>query len=259
MKMKSTAIASIAPSRPLAEQVYETIRDAICLGELASGERLSEETLAARLNVSRQPVHQALRQLHREGFAQEVGRRGLVVVPMSLELVEHVYDLRAALDETAAISAARRVDAAARQQGESIVRAGRRAVASRDIPAMIDADFRFHSYIYQLSGNPLIETFATTNWHHVRRVAAALSTRLLSLGPLWQEHENILLAVLKGDAPAAGALARNHVEKAASTLRSFGDAPFGPPDASAPACTENGNGQGVVDGPAERRRRDSVQ
>lgn len=231
---KNTAMASIAPVRPLAEQVYETIRDAICVGEFASGERMAEDSLAAQLNVSRQPVHQALRQLHREGFLQEAGRRGLVVMPMSIELAEHVFDLRAALDETAAVNAARRADASTRQRGDAILRAGRRAVAARDIPAMIDADFRFHCFIYELSGNPLIETFATMNWHHVRRVATALSTRLLSLAPLWQEHENILVAVREGDASAAGSLARSHVEKVAGTLRIFGDAPYGdaPPGAA---------------------------
>ncbi|MCY0386056.1 GntR family transcriptional regulator [Robbsia sp. Bb-Pol-6] len=223
---KHTAMVGIAPVRPLAEQVYETIRDAICVGEFASGARMSEDSLAAALDVSRQPVHQALRQLHREGFLQEAGRRGLVVVPMSIELAEHVFDLRAALDETAAANAARRADASTRQQGETILRAGRRAVAARDIPAMIDADFRFHCYIYELSGNPLIETFATMNWHHVRRVATALSTRLLSLAPLWQEHEDILVAVRDGNAAAAGSLARHHVEKVAGTLKTFGTAPF---------------------------------
>ncbi len=217
--------------RPLAQQVYETIRDAICLGDFAAGERMAEDSLARQLNVSRQPVHQALQQLHREGFLRETGRRGLVVTPMSLELAEHIYDLRAALDETAAVKAAQRADAVSREAGEAILLAGRLAVAERDIPAMIQADFRFHSYIYELSGNPLMEAFATTNWHHVRRVASALSSRLLSLAPLWQEHEDILSAVLAGDAGSAGKLARRHVETSAGKLRALGDEPF-----VSPAC-----------------------
>lgn len=216
----------IESARPVAQQVYETIRDAICLGDFVSGERLAEETLARRLDVSRQPVHQALLQLHREGFLHETGRRGLVVAPVNIETALHVYDLRAALDATAAGHAARLASGRERRQGERILMAGRRAVQARDIPAMIQADFCFHRYIYELSGNPLIESVATMNWHHVRRVATALSSRLLCLAPLWQEHEDILGAILTGDADAASALARAHVEASIRMMRSFGNDPF---------------------------------
>jgi DNA-binding GntR family transcriptional regulator len=150
------------------------------------------------------------------------------VAPINIETAEHVYDLRAALDATAAAKAAARVTGRERRQGEQILRSGRRAVAERDIPAMIQADFHFHRYIYELSGNPLIESVATMNWHHVRRVATALSSRLLSLAPLWQEHEDILSAVMAGDAHEASTLARSHVETSISKLKGFGPDPFTP-------------------------------
>ena len=65
------------------------------------------------------------------------------------------------------------------------------------------------------------------NWHHVRRVATALSSRLLSLSPLWQEHEDILSAVVAGQAVEAGNLARLHVEATVGKLKGFGEASFG--------------------------------
>ena len=231
----------IAPARPIGLQVYETIRDAICLGDFAPGERVAEDGLARRLNVSRQPVHQALQQLHREGFLHETGRRGLVVAAINMETAEHVYDLRAALDATAAAKAAERVTGRDRRKGEQILWSGRRAVAERDIPAMIEADFRFHRYIYELSGNPLIESVATMNWHHVRRVATALSSRLLSLAPLWQEHEDILSAVMAGNAKDAAALARGHVETSIGKLKAFGPDPFTPKAVATVPTAANGS------------------
>ncbi len=216
----------IEQTRSVGQLVYETIRDAICVGDFAPGERMAEDALARKLNVSRQPVHQALQQLYREGFVRETGRRGLVVAPINIELAEHIYELRAALEATAATRAAQRASGQARRVGEDILLAGRRAVAERDIPAMIQADFHFHRYIYELAGNPLIESVAVMNWHHVRRVATALSSKLLSLAPLWQEHEDILSAVVAGDATAAGSLARRHVEASVHTLRDFGEDAF---------------------------------
>ena len=210
------------------------IRDSICSGGFAPGERMAEDALARRMNVSRQPIHQALQQLHREGFLTETGRRGLVVAPMNMELAANVYDLRAALDAQAAARAAENAGSIDRAAGEALLQEGRRAVADHDVRAMVHVDFRFHRFVYQLSGNPLIETIATNNWHHVRRVVTALSTRLLTLAPSWQEHENILAAIISGDPAAAGVLARSHVERSLRMLRSLGDDPFASEEADAP-------------------------
>ena len=166
--------------------------------------------------------------LRLDPLQDETGRRGLVVAPINIELAEHVYDLRAALDATAAAPAAERATGRERRLGKKILLSGRRAVADRDIPAMIQADFYFHCYIYESSGNPLIESVATMNWHHVRRVATALSSRLLSLAPLWQEREDILSAVVAGNASDAATLARSHVESSMRKLKSFGSDAFAP-------------------------------
>ena len=54
-------IIRIESSPDLVEQVRARLLDAICDGSLAPGARLTQEELAASLNVSRQPVLQALR------------------------------------------------------------------------------------------------------------------------------------------------------------------------------------------------------
>ena len=68
-----------APS--LYEQVYASLLEAICGGSLRPGDRINQDELAARLNVSRQPVTQALTVLRSQDFVQDTGRRGLVVTP----------------------------------------------------------------------------------------------------------------------------------------------------------------------------------
>ena len=62
---------SIQPSRTLVEQAYSIILDAICDRTLAPGERLTQEEVATRLNVSRQPVMHALATLKSQGFVQQ--------------------------------------------------------------------------------------------------------------------------------------------------------------------------------------------
>ena len=43
---------AVKPKRSLVEETYNILVDAICTGELASGERLHQDEIAARLNVS---------------------------------------------------------------------------------------------------------------------------------------------------------------------------------------------------------------
>lgn len=208
----------ILPGPQIGEAVYDALRDAICDGILQPDKRLVQDELAQRLGVSRQPVHQALQQLRKEGFLTETGRRGLVVAPLDLDVARQVYELRAALDSASAAAAARRASTLDRAEGERIIRAGRAAVADGDLAAMVSADFAFHNYIYGLADNELIAATARLNWHHVRRSIMLLATRITKLGPFWDEHEAILGAVVSGDGKAAARLAQEHAFLSAQTI-----------------------------------------
>jgi DNA-binding GntR family transcriptional regulator len=190
--------------------VYEAILDAICDGRLEPGQRLVEGDMAARLGTSRLPVHQALKQLHKEGFLVATGKRGLSVAAIDARMAHEVYELRAALDAAAAVTATQNARPGDRARGESIIRAGRAAVADGDLRAMATADFSFHDFIYQLAGNRLISAAAHMNWHHVRRSILLLAGRPIRLGPFWDEHDAILQAVVNNDPAAASQLAQAH-------------------------------------------------
>jgi DNA-binding GntR family transcriptional regulator len=209
---------AITAGPQIGETVYEAIRDAICDGVLQPDERVVQDELAQRLGVSRQPVHQALQQLRKEGFLTEAGRRGLVVAPLDLDFARQVYELRAALDGPAAIAAALNARPDDRLAGERIIRAGRAAVEDGDVGAMASADFAFHNFIYELAGNTLIASTARNNWHHVRRSIMLLAKKPTKLGPFWDEHEQILGAVVSGDSAAAGQLAQRHALSSAKTI-----------------------------------------
>src|SRR5262249_61047177 len=80
------------PSRPsrARERVIETLREEIMLGKLVDGERLIEDQIARRLETSRGPVREALRQLEHEGLVVSFPYRGAVVAGVSDEEVQHV-------------------------------------------------------------------------------------------------------------------------------------------------------------------------
>ncbi len=61
---------SLVSPTTLVDQAYAVILDAICDGTLKPGERLTQADVAERLNVSRQPIHNALQVLKSQGFVQ---------------------------------------------------------------------------------------------------------------------------------------------------------------------------------------------
>ena len=115
------AMLALEPQPTIVEQAYRAILEAICEGRLEPGERLTQESVAAKLSVSRQPVGQALLLLRQQKFLVEAGRRGLMVAPLDRDFMRQIYELRLALEPMAASLAAQRSPAEARERGEPIV------------------------------------------------------------------------------------------------------------------------------------------
>lgn len=198
----------------LVDQVYRSLLDAISEGSLAPGQRITQEDIAERLAVSRQPVLQALRLLKKDGFVQDAPGRGLQVAPLDAGWMMQVYQVRGALDTLAARLAAQqrfRID-------PRILEAGRKAARGRNVKAMIDADLAFHEAIYAASGNPLIAATAGQHWVHLRRVMGAVLREERQREPVWDEHEAIALAIAAGDPERAAQLTEQHSQDAAANL-----------------------------------------
>jgi len=208
------------PAQPtIVEQAYRAILDAICEGRLEPGERLTQESIAARLSVSRQPVGQALLLLKQQKFLTEAGRRGLMVAPLDRDFMRWIYELRLGIDPLAVSLASARADAAAIAEGERIVAAGHRAVADGEIAPLIAADMQFHMYLYELSGNRLFVDTMGELWNHLRRAMREVLQHRGYRKAIWDEHAAILRAMAAGDGDAAAALARAHLTNAAVNVQ----------------------------------------
>lgn len=207
---------SLAQRPRLPERVYEQIVEGICNGSLQPGERLTQEGVARRLDVSRLPVGQALRRLQAEGFVCPAGRRGLKVAALEPRFVRELYELRAGIDEVSAGLAAHRGGPEVDERGRPILVRGWRAADARDIPALIEADMAFHQLIYEAAGNAMILDTMASHWNHTRRVMQSILHDDRNQVRVWRDHEAILEAVCAGDAALAERLARAHAERAAA-------------------------------------------
>lgn len=101
---------------PLREQAVKVLRDRIVRGELRAGERLKERILVEDLQVSRTVVREALRQLESERLIRIEPQVGPLVAELSADQARQLYEVRAALEATAArLAAANRTDAELRE------------------------------------------------------------------------------------------------------------------------------------------------
>ena len=198
----------------LVEQVYRALLDAISAGTLAPGERLTQEDIASRLAVSRQPVLQALRQLKKDGLVLDAPGRGVLVAPLDAAWIASVYQVRGALDVLATRLAARR----RAQLDPKLLERGRKAARGRHVQAMIEADIAFHNAIYAASTNPLIEASAQLHWQHIRRAMGAVLQRSTLRETVWDEHAAIAAAIAAGRVADAERLMAGHGQRASEHM-----------------------------------------
>jgi DNA-binding GntR family transcriptional regulator len=207
-------IESLKPRKTLVEQVYERILDAICDGSLAPGGRVTQDELALRLQVSRQPVMTALGQLRSQGFLVEHGRRGLQVATVDQTRFDAIYELRSALEPLAASLAARRATAGQLAEGRALVENGQRVAAAGDATAALLADVAFHEWVYRASGNALVVQSMQTHWQHLRRAMGEVLRHPSLAKVVWDEHARVLAAIERGAADEAARLIEAHVTTA---------------------------------------------
>ena len=93
---------SIAEHQPLPDKIANFVREAIIVGKLKPGEKISEAKLADELHISRTPIREAIRMLESEGFVSIIPRRGTIVSEFSLEDLYEYFQIKACLEAFAA-------------------------------------------------------------------------------------------------------------------------------------------------------------
>jgi DNA-binding GntR family transcriptional regulator len=205
---------AIAPAKSLVEKTYDALLDAICAGEFRPGERLGQDEVAERLNVSRQPVNSAIAMLKAQRFVIDTGRRGVVVAPVDRQLFESIYQVRSAIEPLAVELATPRISAKTIARGEEIVARGTSLMQANDPRGVLQADIDFHTLIYELSGNAIIVDTMRLNWLHLRRSMGEVLRFPGMTFQVWKEHRAIFAAMVSGDAEDAAAKMRSHITEA---------------------------------------------
>jgi DNA-binding GntR family transcriptional regulator len=231
-EFKSVALASFGHSsrssgsalhRPvikasLAGAVYQQLLEAILSGALPSGEELNEVALARQLQVSRTPVHEALRRLTADGLTEALPNGKSRVVTFNQDSVVALYEMRKILEGAAAALSACRIDenrrAALRQEADVL----NRAPMDEAWPARaISFDLHFHDVVAESSGNEFLRKDILRHRWLVQGFCRITGTPA-NLRAAFDEHLRILEALEARDAETAREMMIVHIEKRLATL-----------------------------------------
>lgn len=218
------------------EETVERLLQAIKLGVVVPGGRLpSERDLAARLNVSRVTLREAIHALTEAGYVESRrGRYGGTFVNAQLpkprrtpakrlarELADGLEDalvLRSALETGAAEAAASRALSDAEQEHL------RRCLTETSAAKLSDYrrfDSRLHLAIAEVSGSPSLTSATADARMRLNELLDAIPLLERNLRHSNEQHEAIVEAILAGDAPAARQAMQEHLSGTATLLRAF--------------------------------------
>ena len=207
----------IAGRRMLREAVYQRLRKAIIAGHLRPGERLVETRLAARLNVSRNPVREALRRLEQEQLVC-ASSQGMIVSEITATKVQEVYAIRAVLEGLCCRLAAE--NATPQQVGElrATVERARQAVEAGDIAGLTTCSEQFHDLLLQASRNATLTSVLGQVRDSVLRYRYATIPLAGRAREMVDEHTVIAEAIAAADPARAEQAMRDHISEAGRRL-----------------------------------------
>jgi GntR family transcriptional regulator, trigonelline degradation regulator len=198
------------PDRSVLDKVVVAVRQAIASGALAPGRRLTERELMELTGVSRTSIREAVRRLQSQGLMETTPTRGVRIAVLGAAEVQHIYEVRDALEPAAAELFVRRAS------DEEVEELARYAVMPEgDSEVRLVAIGRFDEILLIGCGNPLLQGILEplhARIHALRRVSLAIPGRQAAST---QEYLELVTAIQERSPERAAAAAHRHIRAAA--------------------------------------------
>ncbi len=192
-----------------AERVADILRQRIAEGYFPPGTRLSEESIGAALEVSRNTLREAFRLLTHERLLVHRLNRGVFVRMVTPEDLEDIYRMRV-LIECATVRGLGRPPYPL-QAVEAAVVSGERAARERAWQDLSTANIRFHQALVALAGSPRTDEVMRGLLAELRLVFHVMDDPRRFHEPYLTRNRAILEALRDGDAGQAERLLAHYL------------------------------------------------
>lgn len=189
--------------------VAEVLRSRIAAGELLPGTKLSEQQLAASLQVSRNTLREAFTVLAGEAMVTRYPNRGVFVASPGADAVRRIYQVRRLL-EPAAVLWGPELDL---DRLDAVIADARDAKSRGVVAEMAAANQAFHEAVVAMSGSGRLQQMMSLVLAEMRLVFHAMSSE-----PDFHTH------YVEQNAKLVELLRAGKRKKAADVLRGYLDA-----------------------------------
>jgi DNA-binding FadR family transcriptional regulator len=220
----------MATKEPLSEQVFQWLLAQIKEGRWPVGTRLpAEPQLIAESGVCRSTLREGVRGLIHAGILEARHGSGTFVVSttgiecalkrrLDVAMASEITEVRRALEVQAAGLAAARRSPEELAELEALLAEVHALAAARDIPASIEADLAFLLAVVRATHNGLLVDLYRDLLGPMRKLFVATFARGPFEAMLPTLHVALLGAIRAGDALAAEAAARAHLDRVSAIL-----------------------------------------
>lgn len=207
-------------NKPLRETIYGDLRRQILSGRLLPGSRLVESTLAENLKVSRTVIREVVKQLELEGLVKITPYKGTEVARFSLDDIEEVYAIQAALEGLVAGLAAQKMNGEDIQKLRSIQERLKRSI-HKDPGEWQKHNINFHQFFIEKCKNRRLLNLIKNHRDHFARYWRIILSIPGQRERNTQDHEKILKALEKREPLRVRLAMEEHIQQAANNLTAF--------------------------------------
>ncbi len=195
----------------LPDAIARALREAIFEGVFAPNERLHQDEIAQRFEVSRVPVREALARLVSEGLAVQRFNKGIRVAPLSRTDFQDIMEMRVLLEPHALRLSAPRLGKGDYDDAERLLQQVHPSSLGAEAAAL---HWQFHNRLYAGCGRPRLLAQISSLQVAINRYVLPV-WRSVGLSPDWDEtHDEILGALRVGDVEEAARLTGAQIDHA---------------------------------------------
>ncbi len=225
MESKASRISRKPPSAR--ERTYRLLRKKLLTGSYAPNQRLTEESIARELGVSRTPVREALHKLDLEGLVEPAGARGFRVPEDSVDEMNELFAIRAVMEGHALACLTEIVTDEHIRSLHRFIEDAEKARLSGHLDDVFQYNTRFHDLLYSLLAHqkPRLYNMIEDMRDYVVRYRKNTLVNLKGVQRSIAGHKKIVMALSLGDPQLCEHVMRKHVHEARedTDLSSRGD------------------------------------
>lgn len=196
----------------LTDEIVDIIRDRILKGEYKIGEKIKENQIATELKVSRTPIREAFKQLENEGLIDYIPNRGCFAKGFTRQDIEDIYAVRKALEILAVEWAVGRITPEQLKSLQEQSDLMEFYTARKDSKKVLEINADFHDVIYHATGSRFMAQILRSYKEYIEQTRKVLFYDKDDLEEIYEEHRNVLQAMISGDAEAAKAAMARHLD-----------------------------------------------